>query len=320
MRIRLSQFALASSLVGLAASLASLVDFLAPVPTFCAETGCATVRASAWAHPLGIPMPIFGIGFFLVMTALAFVARPRLRVAFAIAGGVWAVGLVALQAFEIGAFCRLCMVADTAAIALAVSVIAGARTVRFSWLALPAVGAIAAALALLGAATHAPEPAIAPTVATAPATVVEYVDFECPFCRKLAPALELAVAQARVPVHVVRKMVPLAMHAHAMTAALAWCCADAQGLGDAMAAALFTAPVEDLTPDGCERLATRVGCDLARYRAALADPATRARIARDVADAHAAGASALPTIDIGRARFAGSNHAADELRAAIEHG
>ena len=27
----------------------------APRPTFCAESGCATVRASAWSHPLGHP-------------------------------------------------------------------------------------------------------------------------------------------------------------------------------------------------------------------------------------------------------------------------
>ena len=36
--------------------------------------GCATVRASAWSHPLGIPMPAIGIAFFAAMIVLAFVA------------------------------------------------------------------------------------------------------------------------------------------------------------------------------------------------------------------------------------------------------
>ncbi|HET9988647.1 MAG TPA: vitamin K epoxide reductase family protein, partial [Kofleriaceae bacterium] len=77
MRPRLSLAAFVLSVAGFGASLASLIDYRAP--TFCAESGCDIVRASAWSHPLGIPMPLVGLAFFAGMIALSFVARPRLR-------------------------------------------------------------------------------------------------------------------------------------------------------------------------------------------------------------------------------------------------
>ncbi|MEO8554641.1 MAG: vitamin K epoxide reductase family protein [Kofleriaceae bacterium] len=324
----LSGLALILSLLGFGASIASAIDYAAP--TFCSESGCATVRASAWAHPLGIPMPAFGIAFFAAMIALSFADRPRLRKALAIAGGVGAIALIAIQAFVIGAWCKLCMVNDPIAIALALVVVAGAGVVRFRMLVLaaPLAAVVPIGFALLTeeppapvvvrAASGAPE-VIAREQRAGSATVVDFIDFECPFCRKLAPQLDAAIAQAGVPVRLVRKMVPLAMHAHALDAALAWCCADAQGKGDEMAQALFAAPADDLTPDGCEALAVSVGCDRTRYRESLADPELRARIDRDRADFRAAGLRSLPTVYIGETAVSGSDHDAGELVAAITH-
>jgi len=334
--------ALAFAGLGLGASLASLVDYLGPTATFCAASGCETVRASAWAHPLGIPMPLFGVLCFGAMFALALVARPRVRLGLALAGGAVGVCLIAVQALVIGAWCKLCLVSDVSAVAVALAVSAGATTVRMTAArALIAATCVAAiplaftAIALSAANTPAPDAgastggpvaaaAVPDVIARAQTpgtvTVVEFVDFECPFCRRLAPALAAAVhdAAATVPVTVVRKMVPLPMHAHARTAALAWCCADAQGKGDAMAEALFDAPVDELTPEGCERLAERVGCDVARYRDAFADPATAQRVDDELASAKAANAEALPTVFVGAQRFTGANHDAAELLAAID--
>lgn len=327
MRPRLSFVALALSLLGLGASIASAIDYAAP--TFCSESGCATVRASAWAHPLGMPMPAFGIAFFLAMTVLAFVELPRLRKALAIAGGVWAIGLILIQAFAIGAWCKLCLVNDPVAIALALTVVAGAGVVRFTTaiLAAPLAAVVPIAFMVL-TEEPAPAPVVVKAGTTVPeviareqragsATIVDFIDFECPFCRKLAPKLDEAIKTAGVPIRLVRKMVPLSMHAHAMDAALAWCCADAQGKGDEMAAALFAAPADDLTPDGCEQLAVSVGCDRERYRTSLADPELRARIAQDRADFKAAGLRSLPTVYIGESAVSGSEHETPELVAAI---
>src|SRR5205814_1023402 len=119
------------------------------------------------------------------------------------------------------------------------------------------------------------------------------------------------------PVRVVRKMVPLPIHAGALPAAIAWCCAEAQGKGDAMAAALIAAPVAELTPAGCEQIAAGLGLDLDRYHRDAADPAIRARIDADTAAARAAGIHLLPTIYIGGQAFVGAGATVDELVLAL---
>jgi protein-disulfide isomerase len=331
MRARLSVIALALSCLGLGASLASLVDYLAPLPTFCAASGCETVRASAWAYPLGLPMPALGVVFFAAMTALAFVARPKLRLALALFGAAFALMLVGVQAFELHAWCKLCMISDSSATLLALAILAGAEPIRLTMRRALIGGALVVALPMGFAIATAPSgdaPAIAARTAVpsvisreqqaGKVTIVEFLDFECPFCRRIAPALAEAVEHASRPVEVIRKMMPLAMHPHARTAALAWCCADAQGKGDAMATALFSTPVDELTPEGCEQLAVSIGCDVDRYRETLADPATSARLDADAADARAAGINSLPVVFVGDEMFAGANHSASELLAAID--
>lgn len=328
MRPRLSLAAFTLSVVGFGASLASLIDYTAP--TFCAESGCDIVRASAWAHPLGIPMPLFGLAFFAAMIGLSFISRPTARKLLALGGVTWALALIALQAFVIGAWCKLCMIADPIAILLGITVLAGADTVKPRW-SLAAIGAPAlAAIPALFLALHTEPPPLVPTSTPAPiaraqlpgvATIVDFVDFECPFCRRLAPVLDKAIAAARedgIVVRVVRKMTPLHMHPHALDAALAYCCADAQGKGDAMAEALFSTPADQLTPQGCEDLAVKVGCDRERYRATLADPKTRQRIVQETDDAKAAGVRGLPTVFIGTTGFGGADHDAGELASAIQ--
>src|SRR5438477_11536528 len=94
--------ALGFAVVGLGASVASLVDYVGASPAFCAETGCATVRESAWSHPLGVPMPLVGVAFFAAAIALGFVEAPRLRKSLAGLGALWALLLLGMQAFAIG--------------------------------------------------------------------------------------------------------------------------------------------------------------------------------------------------------------------------
>ena len=56
------------------------------------------------------------------------------------------------------------------------------------------------------------------------------------------------------------------MHAHAMDAARTACCGEKLGKGDEIAEALFASPPAELTPEGCEQLATKHGLDLARFK------------------------------------------------------
>jgi protein-disulfide isomerase/uncharacterized membrane protein len=318
------------AIVGLGASIASAIDYFGKAATFCAETGCATVRDSAWAHPLGVPMPLLGIAFYLTALALGFRDTPRAaraRRALAIAGAAWAVVLIVLQAFVIDAWCKLCMIADPAAIGYAIAVVTGAHALRFTAArGLATIPAVLAAVGALALWTRAAPPPALPDGTPAfvehaqlpgAATIVEVVDFECPYCRRMQDRLVAAMAQVRTPVHVVRKMMPLGSHPHAMPAALAYCCADAQGKGDAMAAALFAARPDDLSPEGCEKLAATVGCDLERYRREL--PQAEARVAAESAEVRAAGVHALPTLFIGGERVVGAGKSTEDLTAMLEH-
>jgi predicted DsbA family dithiol-disulfide isomerase/uncharacterized membrane protein len=324
-RIR-SLAALALGLAGLCSSTALLVDSLGPAPAFCGEGGCAEVRSTVWAHPLGVPMPLLGVAFFTLALALGCTRAVRARRAVALVGAAGALGLLAIQGFVIGAWCRLCVVTDVIVILHATVVLIGpawpaARRRRVALTA--AAGALAFGLPMaalrespapLATATSLPD-LVARAELPGSALVVDFVDFECPFCRAFHARLTSAIAEAAVPVRVVRVMVPLAQHRGALPAAVAWCCAENQGRGDEMADRLLAAA--DLDPASLERLAGDLGLDLARYRADAASPATRARIEADAAMARSAGVRSLPTIYIGHRRFVGARASVAELVAAL---
>jgi protein-disulfide isomerase len=148
-------------------------------------------------------------------------------------------------------------------------------------------------------------------------TVVDFVDFECPYCRMTHAALEPLLEARAGQVRVVRRQVPLPMHPHAHDAARAACCGEEQGKGEAMTNALFSAPVEELTPEGCEKLARSAGLSIDPYRACVADPKTDQRIEADRATFRAAGGYALPTIWIGVQELVGAQPA-DALQKVID--
>lgn len=294
---------IAAAVIGLGASIASLVDDLGSTATFCAEAGCGTVHASWWAKPFGVPMAAFGVAFFAVALVLSMTRRPRTQRVVAIGGAVFALGLIGVQAFAIGAWCKLCLVADTAAIAFALTTYM--KRGLSDWSAL--VPAAVAAFVVLEPST----PPAQVEVRAEAATIVEYIDFECPYCRKMAARIDEARAQVDHTVRVERRMMPLAMHPGAMPAAIAYCCADMQGKGDAIAHALLAAPPSELTDEGCAKIAVSVGCDLDRYHADV--DAAKARVLAESTAARAAGVRGLPTIVIGDRTIVGATASTEEL-------
>jgi len=73
-----------------------------------------------------------------------------------------------------------------------------------------------------------------------------------------------------------------------------------------MAEALFHAPVDELTPEGCENIAQRLRLPVVAFRACVSDPSTDARIEADRAEFKAAGGFALPTLWIGNQPLVGA--------------
>ena len=311
--------------LALAASAVLLVDYVRPAAVFCdPDGGCGAVKRTIFAYPMGIPTPLFGIGGFLAIGLAQLIPGPRARIAqatLASFGAVVAAGLLAVQA-SMKTLCPFCAVSDVSALLLfGLSVLRALRGWDPPEGRRQLAGAVvvicgALGLPILVGMNKPPKPVavgLPPVIAdelraTPPGrvTIVDFVDFECPFCRmtheQLAPLLAAHESQVRV----VRKHVPLRMHAHAMDAAKAACCAERLGKGAEMAEALFTVPTEELTPEGCELLAVKFGLDSVAFRDCVKDPAIEARINADIDAFHAAHGHGLPTLFVGETKLEGS--------------
>ena len=94
----------------------------------------------------------------------------------------------------------------------------------------------------------------------APVTIVEFADFECPYCGRVQATLDRVDAERPDQIRWVFKYLPLIHHAHAQDAAVAAACADEQGLFWEMAAGLFEHQNE-LSEDTYLAVARSVGLD-----------------------------------------------------------
>ncbi len=322
------------TLAGLGGSTALLADSLRTSPVFCAEGGgCDAVKHTRFAVLLGVPLPVFGVLGFVLLAALSLARGPRVRLAHAVIAllaAIFGFGLIGVQ-LTIGHVCPYCLTVDVSACLLSVAAVwryRGGWDVEGTKALRPAAGAIfvlvPAAIVAFGLLARARlPPVIASEIQATPkglATIVEFVDFECPFCREEQEDLTPMLEAERARVRVVRKLVPLTrIHPHALDAARAACCADALGKGDAMAEALFRAPVEELTSAGCEKIATTLGLDEKGYAACVSDPKTDDRIAADRRDFDRAAAKGdgLPLLWIGEKKIMGAEDSS-ALRRALD--
>lgn len=307
-------------LAGLAASAALCVDYLRPVPVFCAEgSGCDAIKHTPFASLLGVPMPVVGLAGFLalgVATLLSGRATRKVHVGLA-AGAALAGALLLVLQFLMEEFCPYCVTADSSGILSLVAaswwLARGQGRPAPGWLRWASPGALAAAAGLpvvwgLFAPIIVPDVIKAEMATTPPGklTIVDFVDFECPFCRMTNEELEPVIQAHKDRLRLVRRQVPLHMHPHAHDAARAACCAEKLGKGDAMADALFTTDADALTPEGCQKLAEQLGLSVDPFKACVVDPSTDAKIDADHAEFKAAGGKALPTIWIGRRQLVGA--------------
>jgi protein-disulfide isomerase/uncharacterized membrane protein len=300
---------LAAAVAGIVASSMLVVDYVRPAPVFCVEGGgCEALKHTVVAMPFGVPLPLLGLAGFVALGAWSLVPGRRARyVQLGLAVGAALVGLVLLVLqLLLGHFCPYCCVADVSGL-LSLALAAwrlragGESRVAMAWTFGGAGSMVAAAAVPLAAGFHVntTPPAIYAEIGKTPAgqvTVVDFVDFECPFCRMTHAELEPVLESHRDKIRLVRRQVPLTMHPHARDAARAACCSEKLGKGEEMADALFTAEIEELTPEGCEKLAVKLGLPLDAFRACVQSPATDVSIDRDKDEFKAAHGYALPTI------------------------
>jgi len=310
-------------IVALVASSLLLVDYIRPAPVFCAaEGGCGVVRRTVFAYPMGIPTPLVGIGGLLAIGLAQLLAGRRAQIAqtvLAAFGAIVGVGLLLVQ-LKLKTVCPFCAVVDGSSIVLlGLSVTrllkdwdppesrrqlaAGVVSILVAVIAPIAFGMSKKAIPLDVPAVIAEEMRKTPR---GKVTVVDFVDFECPFCRMTNADFEPLLEAHKDKVRVVRKQVPLRMHVHAMDAAKTACCGEQLGKGDEIAAALFASPPAELTPEGCAQLAAKHGLDPARFKECFTSAETEARIKADGEMFRAAKGHGLPTIFIDGTRLEGA--------------
>lgn len=147
--------------------------------------------------------------------------------------------------------------------------------------------------------------------------IVDFVDFECPYCRASHLALAPVLRENEGHVVVVRKHVPLGFHPHALPAARASICAEAQGKEPEMADLLMATLPASLDEEGCAELANKLALDLPRYLACVVAPSTEARIRKDMTDFSQAKLEAVPTVFVDDILLEGEQSTAS-LRAAVK--
>jgi Na+/H+ antiporter NhaA len=140
----------------------------------------------------------------------------------------------------------------------------------------------------------------------APVTLVEYGDYECPYCGQAEVAIRELLGEFGDDLRYVWRNLPLNdVHTHAQMAAEATEAADAQGkfweLHD-----ILLDHQDELTPTDLARDAVDLGLDLDRFWDEIRRRKYSERIARDVASADASGVGGTPTFFINGRRHEGA--------------
>ena len=131
--------------------------------------------------------------------------------------------------------------------------------------------------------------------ANAPVTIVEFSDFECPFCSRVVPTLKQVEQNYGDKVRLVYRQFPLGMHQHAQKAAEASLCANEQGKFWEMHDKMF-AQQQALSVDGLKAKAGEIGLDADRFNQCLDTAKYADQIKADVKAGAQAGVSGTPAM------------------------
>ncbi|HZI18861.1 MAG TPA: thioredoxin domain-containing protein [Pyrinomonadaceae bacterium] len=130
----------------------------------------------------------------------------------------------------------------------------------------------------------------------APVTIIEFSDFQCPYCRQAQVGLKQVLTEYAGQVRLVFKHLPLSTHRLAFEAAAASNCAGEQGRFWQYHDALFAEA--ELSQQGFARIAAALGLDDKKFRACLDSEGARTSVAGDMEEARRLGIEATPTFII----------------------
>ncbi len=147
-------------------------------------------------------------------------------------------------------------------------------------------------------------------------TIVEFSDYQCPFCGQAEPLVEQVLQAYPKDVQLVFKQFPLtSIHPNALPAAKAAVAAGKQGKFWEMHEQLFKNQRE-LSPDNYKKWAEELKLDVPRFEKDMASPDVQAQIDKDGQDARAAEVTGTPTIFVNGKRL--QQRSFDGFKAAID--
>lgn len=133
--------------------------------------------------------------------------------------------------------------------------------------------------------------------AKAPVTIVEFSDYQCPFCKRGEDSIQKVFDTYGDKVRIVFRDYPLPFHDRARPAAEAAACANAQGKFWEYNKKLF-ANQNALSDDNLKRYAQDLGLDAAKFDECYAKKPYSAAIDKDLADGVMAGVNGTPAFFI----------------------
>ncbi len=149
-------------------------------------------------------------------------------------------------------------------------------------------------------------------------TIVEFSDFECPYCGRAHPIIQQALREFEGRVRLVFMHYPLSNHPHAMPAARAAVAAANQDRFWEMHDLLFEHQ-QQLEQEHLEGYAQQIGLDLERFRADMESSETQDRVEANKEVGREAGVEGTPSFFVNGRRFNEPPQAlADYVREALD--
>jgi protein-disulfide isomerase len=131
----------------------------------------------------------------------------------------------------------------------------------------------------------------------APIEVVEFSDFQCPFCQRANPTVDQVLKTYGDRIHFVYRHFPLPIHPNARQAAEAAACAGEQGRFWQFHDQLFANPAK-LADADLKAHAVTAGLDASKFNACVDGHQSKAEVDKDLAEGNAAGVTGTPAFFI----------------------
>lgn len=140
----------------------------------------------------------------------------------------------------------------------------------------------------------------------APVTIVEFADYQCPFCARMVPTLGEIVRKYEGKVRWVYRDFPLReIHPEALPAAVAANCAGAQGKYFEMHHGLFE-NYQKLGSVLYKDLAGKIGLDVNKFETCLKDPKMENEVLKDAQEAQNFGVNGTPAYFVNGRKLGGA--------------